>query len=162
MNISPPIKKCILVVDEEVTNQLLVVGLLCGHYQMRMARSRGHAFALAHHDLPDLILLGVMMPGIDSYARCSMLKANPVTRAIPVIFLTSQTDAHGEEHVPSLEAADYIMRPVRPGILFSPVRVSNQDLSKEFLSVALRYADSEDEVAEKAGFACSAVGPVGA
>jgi len=48
-------------------------------------------------DKPDLILLDVMMPGMDGYEVCRRLKANPVTRDIPVIFPTAKTDIVDEE-----------------------------------------------------------------
>jgi len=144
MDIFPAIKKSILVVDDDVSNLLLVDGLLSDHYQVKIAKNGGQAITLVHAEPPDLILLDVNMPGIDGYALCAMLKANPLTRDIPVIFLTSQTDACDEEHGLSLGAVDYIMRPVRPGVLLSRVRAHLSDAAvSRTIRVSNEYLEYE-------------------
>jgi putative two-component system response regulator len=122
MDIFLPVKASILVVDDEITNLSLVAGLLREHYQVKVAKDAERAMALAQREQPDLILLDVMMPLVDGYGLCRMLKADALTATIPVIFLTSQTDAENEELGLSLGAVDYITRPIRPGILLSRVR----------------------------------------
>ncbi len=117
-----PVKTSILVVDDEITNLSLVAGLLREHYQVKVAKDAERAMELAQRERPDLILLDVMMPIIDGYELCRMLKADALTSSIPVIFLTSQTDTENEEMGLSLGAVDYITRPIRPGILLSRVR----------------------------------------
>jgi len=66
---------------------------------------------------PDLILLDVVMPGMDGYEVCRRLKADPATRGIPVIFLTSLTMADNEERGLNVGAVDYITRPFNPRIV---------------------------------------------
>jgi len=127
MDVFPPVKSTILVVDDEVTNLSLVAGLLREHYKVKIAKDGERALALVQHEMPDLILLDVMMPGIDGYEVCSRLKADPQTQHIPVIFLTSQTDAQNEELGLQVGAVDYITRPIRPGILLSRVRAHVAD-----------------------------------
>ena len=144
MDFFPPVKSSILVVDDEVTNLSLVAGLLRDHYQVKIAKDGERAFALAQNEVPDLILLDVMMPGINGYTLCAMLKADPITSAIPVIFLTSQTDAGNEEHGLSLGAVDYITRPIRPGILLSRVRAHMADATtSRTIRVSNEYLEFE-------------------
>lgn len=61
---------------------------------------------------PDLILLDVHMPGTDGFATCRLLKANPETRAIPVIFLTAANQAEQRLGGLTLGAVDYIAKPL--------------------------------------------------
>jgi len=148
MDIFPPVKSTILVVDDEVTNLSLVAGLLRDQYQVKVAKDGEKAVDLAQRELPDLILLDIMMPGIDGYEVCAMLKTDPQTQHIPVIFLTSQTDAQNEELGLQLGAVDYITRPIRPGILLSRVRAHLSDAAS---SRAVRISNEylEYEVAKR-------------
>ena len=144
MDIFPPVKSTILVVDDEVTNLSLVAGLLRDQYQVKVAKDGERAIDLAQRERPDLILLDIMMPGIDGYEVCAMLKTDPQTQHIPVIFLTSQTDAQNEELGLQLGAVDYITRPIRPGILLSRVRAHLSDAaSSRAVRVSNEYLEYE-------------------
>ena len=86
--------KLVLIVDDTPTNVGVISGVLKGAYRTKVATNGEKALVLATAaEKPDLILLDVMMPGMDGYEVCRRLKANPVTRDIPVIFLTAKTDA---------------------------------------------------------------------
>jgi len=145
----PPVKDSVLVVDDEVTNLSLVAAVLRQDYQVKISKSGEKALRLVHREPPDLILLDVMMPGMDGYAVCRELKANEHTRDIPVIFLTSQSDAENEEYGLHLGAVDYITRPIRPGILRSRVQAQ---LSLARASRAMRVSNAylEFEVGRRA------------
>lgn len=149
MDIFPPVKSTILVVDDEITNLSLVAGVLRAHYQVKIAKDGDKALALARTEAPDLVLLDVLMPGLDGYEVCRRLKADTQTRHIPVIFLTSQTDAENEELGLQLGAVDYISRPIRPGILLSRV---NAHLSDARASQTVRVSNEylEFEVGKRA------------
>jgi CheY-like chemotaxis protein len=69
------------------------------------------AFHWLEHDLPDLMLLDIVMPGMNGYEVCQALKKAPRTRDIPLIFLTAQTESH--DIVKGLEAGavDYVTKP---------------------------------------------------
>jgi putative two-component system response regulator len=149
MDIFPPVKSTILVVDDEITNLSLVAGILRANYQVKIAKDGEKALALARSEPPDLVLLDVLMPGMDGYAVCRALKADALTQHIPVIFLTSQTDAENEELGLHLGAVDYITRPIRPGILLSRV---NAHLSDAKASRTVRVSNEylEFEVSKRA------------
>jgi len=70
---------------------------------------------------PDLILLDVSMPEMDGYEVCEQLKANPVTAAIPVIFVTGLQGEKDEEKGLMIGAVDYITKPFRPAIVAARV-----------------------------------------
>ncbi len=116
-------KARILVVDDSPDNLELLQGLLHDHYQIMLAYDGESALALAASETrPDLILLDIMMPGIDGYEVCQRLKGNPITRHIPVVFLTARTDEADEQRGFDLGAADYITKPIRGAVLRARVR----------------------------------------
>jgi diguanylate cyclase (GGDEF)-like protein len=101
----------LLIVDDTPENIDLLISILnLPELQVLAANSGERALAVAERKQPDLILLDVMMPGIDGFETCRRLRANPVTRDIPVIFVTART-----EDVAAGFAAggtDYIAKPV--------------------------------------------------
>jgi putative two-component system response regulator len=72
--------------------------------------------------VPDIVLLDVMMPGMDGYAVCARLKADPATRDIPVIFVTALGEVGDETRGFALGAADYITKPFSPPIVEARVK----------------------------------------
>jgi two-component system, sensor histidine kinase and response regulator len=104
----------ILVVDDTPANLGVVVDCLEAH-NLRVTIARDGAEALRRADLtqPDLILLDVMMPGLDGFETCRMLKAQASTRDIPVIFMTSL--AQTEEKIVGFAAGavDYVTKPLQ-------------------------------------------------
>jgi putative two-component system response regulator len=120
---SPVAKARILVVDDSPDNLELLQGLLQDHYDLMLANDGASALALAASETqPDLILLDVMMPGIDGYEVCRRLKVNPLTKSIPVVFLTARTDEADEQRGFDLGAVDYITKPIRGAVLRARVR----------------------------------------
>lgn len=116
-------KQSILIVDDTPDNLRLVAALLKDKYQTRVATNGEKAIQLAAiNPKPDLILLDVEMPGLDGYEVCSMLKANPLTEDIPVVFLTARSRVEEEERGLLLGAVDYIAKPISPPILMARVK----------------------------------------
>ena len=81
----------LLVVDDEPTNLQVLRHVLDKDYRLLFATDGTRALQLARQEQPRLVLLDVMMPGMDGYAVCAALKADPATAAIPVIFVTART-----------------------------------------------------------------------
>src|SRR5262245_28712942 len=116
-------QKLILIVDDTPTNIGVISGALKDCYHTKIATNGQKALALASaEDKPDLILLDVMMPEMDGYEVCSRLKADPATREIPIIFLTSQTSADDETHGFEVGAVDYVHKPFSPAVVRARVR----------------------------------------
>ena len=70
--------------------------------------------AIVNRVRPDLILLDVTMPNLDGYQTCFLLKANPETRSIPVIFLTAKVQKHEAEIGMRSGALGYLSKPFDP------------------------------------------------
>lgn len=102
----------ILIVDDTPTNlEVLSEALTDAGFEVAVATSGESAIEQVKYDLPDLILLDVMMPGIDGFETCSRLKQNPLTKDIPIIFMTALSDTVDKVKGLSLGAVDYITKP---------------------------------------------------
>jgi class 3 adenylate cyclase/CheY-like chemotaxis protein len=116
-------RKLILIVDDTPTNVAIISGVLEDSFAIKVATNGETALGIARAtDKPDLILLDVEMPGMDGYEVCRLLKANPNTREIPVIFLTARTDAADEQKGFEVGALDYIHKPFSAPIVLARVR----------------------------------------
>ena len=114
----------VLVVDDTPENLHLMHGLLRDRYRVLLANGGVAALRLARLEpRPDLILLDIMMPELDGYAVCEALKADPVTAAIPVIFLSARSQVEDEERGFRSGCVDYITKPISPPTLLA--RVAN-------------------------------------
>ncbi|MBC3907644.1 MULTISPECIES: diguanylate cyclase domain-containing protein [Undibacterium] len=104
----------LLIVDDMPDNIGVLRGMLLPYgHQLFVATSGQGALNIAAQVPLDLILLDVMMPGMDGFETCRMLKANPQTRETPIIFITAKTDTQDIVEGFNLGAADYINKPVR-------------------------------------------------
>jgi diguanylate cyclase (GGDEF)-like protein len=102
----------ILVVDDNPANIELLVAILGGHgYRCRVANNGPRALAAASADVPDLIMLDITMPKMDGYDVCRRLKADPATRAVPVIFLSALNGAIDKVQAFAAGGADYVSKP---------------------------------------------------
>ncbi|WP_320044700.1 two-component system response regulator [uncultured Desulfobacter sp.] len=111
-------KRTILIVEDSLENIDVLAGILRKDYRLKIAISGEKALRIvADGDAPDLILLDIQMPGIDGYEVCRRLKKDPVTRQIPVIFVTALSSVKEEEKGFALGCVDYIIKPVSPPIV---------------------------------------------
>ncbi|HWQ68110.1 MAG TPA: response regulator [Methanospirillum sp.] len=105
----------ILVVDDTPeTIRILRTVLEERGYRVLVATSGEKAIVRATSEMPDLILLDVLMPGIDGYETCRRLKESPATRDIPVIFLSGLTETFDKIQAFDVGAIDYLNKPVAP------------------------------------------------
>jgi putative two-component system response regulator len=116
------VKKSILVIDDAPSNLILLNNLLRRDYRVKVANGgrRGIKLALAD-DAPDLILLDVVMPELNGFEVCDVLKKNRKAQHIPIIFLTT---LHQDDEVArglTLGAADFISKPVSSQQLASKI-----------------------------------------
>ncbi len=97
--------------DESDVLEMLRYNLVKEGYHVMTARDGKRALELAHQ-LPDLILLDVMMPEMDGWEVCRQLKRDELTSAIPIVFLTAKGTEFDEVLGLELGADDYIVKPV--------------------------------------------------
>ncbi len=135
----------VLVVDDQPENLAILGELLESHYRVKIANSGQRALhAAATAPIPDLILLDVMMPVMDGYQLLARLKENPLTRDIPVIFVTAKDRAEDEERGLELGAADYITKPIKPVVVLARVRIQLENkLAKDWLKDQNAFLESE-------------------
>ena len=122
MSVFPPPRPLLLVVDDEAANLQLLRQILQDDYALLFAKDCARALALAQQERPALILLDVMMPGMSGHDACRRLKAEPLTAAIPVIFVTALGDMRDELSGFEAGAVDYITKPLSPAIVRARVR----------------------------------------
>lgn len=123
MDTEPAIKNTVLIVDDAPENITVLGALLRTDYTVRIATNGEKALQIVHSDNPpDLILLDVVMPGMDGYEVCQVMKANPLTQNIPVIFITAKTSEADEVKGFELGAVDYITKPFSPVVIKARVR----------------------------------------
>ncbi len=116
-------KATILAVDDTPDNLLLITGLLKNDYHVRVANGGQRAIKIAQSENPpDIILLDIMMPDVDGYEVCRVLKSDKRTSAIPIIFLTAKTEVEDETRGLELGAVDYITKPISPPIVLARVK----------------------------------------
>ncbi len=113
----------ILIVDDTPLNlKLLSAKLAKDYYLVSSAASGPEALELVKRDMPDLILLDVMMPEMDGFEVCSRLKADSATQHIPIVMVTALSDV--KDRVRGLEcgADDFLTKPINDVALMARVR----------------------------------------
>ncbi len=113
----------ILIVDDDLElRELLRYILQRNGYEVLEAESGPEMLAAVPRQRPDLVLLDVMMPGVNGFAVCSALRANPVTQHLPIIMVTARADDQARRLGLSAGANDFITKPVRPADLVARIR----------------------------------------
>ncbi|HAX79246.1 MAG TPA: hybrid sensor histidine kinase/response regulator [Cyanobacteria bacterium UBA11372] len=136
----------ILVVDDNNQNLQLIGDILEeAGYETTFAMSGKRAFDRIQTAQPDLILLDLMMPVMDGLELCTQLKANPVYRSIPIIFLTASTEKDDLVKAFKRGAVDYITKPFRAEEVLT--RIENQLLLRMQAQQLQQLAQQEQEKA---------------
>lgn len=129
---APEKKKVLVIDDQEEVRELVEAALRDGGFEIFKASGGREGIQIAKNTRPDIILLDIMMPNFDGISTCKILKRNPITIEIPVIFLTAK---HGKEDVKAaLQAGgkDYVMKPFSPDDLLKRIQKWMQEQEKIF------------------------------
>ncbi|GAB4138049.1 MAG: PleD family two-component system response regulator [Sphingomonadales bacterium] len=150
----------ILVVDDVLPNiQLLVAKLTREYFDVLTADSGPEALKIIGREMPDVVLLDVMMPGMDGFEVCRRIKANAATAHIPVVMVTALDQA--SDRVAGLEAGadDFLTKPVDDLALHARVRslvrlkvmmdeLRNRELTGTLLGVTNRAAAEQEDISQ--------------
>lgn len=98
----------VLVIDDEPLNLQMIGLILSDDYQVMMAKDGNKGLQLALKNKPDLILLDIVMPDLNGYEVAKLLKADPQTSEIPIIFASGKTK---EQIQTDIQHAGYISKP---------------------------------------------------
>lgn len=117
-------KPSILVVDDDITNVMLLESVLKKEgYHILRASNGAEAFRVAQANVPDLILLDIMMPEVDGFTACRYLQQDSATTDIPVIFLSALEDVESKVMAFDIGAVDYIAKPFQKLEVLARVRL---------------------------------------
>lgn len=147
----------VLVVDDVEANVKLLEAKLSSEYFDVLTADNGHtALQIAQAELPDVILLDVMMPRMDGFEVCRQLKANRRTTDVPVVMVTALSDVANRLRGLEAGADDFLTKPVNDIALFARVRslVRLKRMMEELRlreSICGRFAGSDSPAPEDAG-----------
>src|ERR1051325_5371344 len=143
----------VLVVDDvELNVKLLEAKLSSEYFEVIVADNAPTALEPAESELPDIILLDIMMPRMDGFEVCRRLKANPRTADIPVVMVTALSDVADRLRGLESGADEFLTKPVNDTALFARVRslVRLKRMMEELRlreEVCRQFGNSEDQVA---------------
>ena len=104
-------KPKVLIVDDTATVIKILKETLESDFEICSAANGGDGLTMASSHPPDLILLDIKLPDLNGHKFCETLKNDPVTKKIPVIFITSMAEIEDEAKGFELGAVDYIRKP---------------------------------------------------
>lgn len=116
-------KPAIVIVDDAPTNIRVLHACLGDGFETHFATSGAQGLEVIRRELPDLVLLDVIMPEMDGYEVCARLKEDPITRSIPIIFVTALEEVENETRGLSIGAVDYVTKPIVPAIVRARIGV---------------------------------------
>ena len=146
--------KWVLVVDDDTSVLRLVSHILTQH-DLRASCVRSGEAALAFveqsEQLPDLVLLDILMPGMDGFETLARLQKDPRGSELPVIFLTADEDSGSETKALEAGAMDFIKKPIIPEVLITRVRhtIDLTHLQRELTSQVIEQTAAAVEHRER-------------
>ena len=119
----------ILIVDDSIADAQALSDTLSLEYRIQLAHNGADALErMQRSPVPDLVVLDILMPGMDGFELCRQLKQSPLTRDIPVVFVSAMQDASQEAKALEMQAADYISKPYTVAV--ARARIRNALLAK--------------------------------
>jgi len=143
--------KTILVVDDNKANLMNAGEILHGSYKLAYANSGELAIKYLERNIPDLVLLDIMMPGMDGFEVMSRIMANENWRRIPVIFLTADRAPETEVKCLASGAVDFIGKPFDPNIMSSRVQrtIELEELRRNLADRVAELMREQEEIIKK-------------
>jgi putative two-component system response regulator len=142
-----PDEKILLVDDEDSNFRLLTQWLVPLGYDIELASNGKEAVQKAKDGMPDLIILDIMMPVMNGYEACRILKTDTETKNIPIIMVTALNDRDSRLKGLKCAANDFLSKPIDPSELI--IRVKNLLKIKAFEDFMLRHNQILEEEVRK-------------
>lgn len=137
----------ILIVDDNKQNIDLLLDLFKDDYRVSVAITPERALKAARNDpKPDIILLDILMPGMDGYEVCALLKQDESTQNIPIIFVTAVSEVMDEAKGFALGGVDYITKPFHPPMVKARVQMQLNLKRKQELLEEFAFIDALTEI----------------
>jgi diguanylate cyclase (GGDEF)-like protein len=152
MSAWPARKPRVLLVDDQRVHLQVLHRALGGDYQLFMATSGTQALKVAREQQPDLMLLDIVMEDMDGFAVLRQLRDDPLTRDIPVMFVTAHSGEDIETRCLEAGAVDFVTKPINASVVRARVRTH---LTLKFQSDLLRslaFVDGLTGVANRRQF----------
>ncbi|BAZ15306.1 GAF sensor signal transduction histidine kinase [Calothrix sp. NIES-4071] len=139
----------ILVVDDYPSNLQVLFALLENYgFRVLAVQNGENALKIAESILPDLILLDILMPGMDGFEVCRLLKAKASTQDIPVIFLTALSETVNIVKGFELGGIDYVTKPIEHQELLARIQ-THLTLKKMRYSLAVQNEELQQEISAR-------------
>jgi len=116
------VKKILIVDDEKDILEFLGYNLRKEGYEVIEAKTGDEALHLVKNNIPDLIILDVMMPGIDGIETCQSMREMPKLKDTLIIFLTARNEDFSQIAGLDAGADDYVSKPIKPKVLLSRIK----------------------------------------
>jgi len=146
------VRQTVLVVDDLEPHRLLLQDLLKEQADVLTACDGAEALDMAKDLRPDLILMDMLMPDMDGLQVLQVLKAEPQTRDIPVIFLTALHEPQNEATALALGAVDYITKPVHSPVIMARVLAQLRMAAERRAMLELVFVDELTGIANRRHF----------
>jgi len=114
-------KRILLVDDSRVTRELMKVYLIGRDVTLLEAADGAEALQKVRADPPDLVVADMRMPHIDGAELCDAMRADPATRHVPVVILTSDKDLATRRRAREAGAREVLQKPIQPPALLAAV-----------------------------------------
>jgi len=115
-------KQSVMVVEDCEPDIDALVACLSGNYRVQVATDGDSALKSIQEDVPDIVLLDILMPGMDGFEVCRQIKENPELQDVLIIFVTSLSDAVDETKGLEMGAVDYITKPFNFAVIRAKIK----------------------------------------
>lgn len=112
----------LVIEDDEIVARTIERCLRGGEFRVRLAGSGVEGLRAARREIPNLVILDVIMPGMDGYAVCREMRADPVLEEVPILFLTAKTKDEDKIIGFTAGADDYLGKPFNVDELILRIR----------------------------------------
>ena len=138
-----PISECrVLIVDDDEIIRLTLEAMLDEHVNVESLAESRSVIPYCIENVPDLIVLDVQMPDMSGLELCKIIKSQPATENIPVIFITSSYDAQSQNNCWQAGANDFIAKPVNASTLYHRVKNHLENKLRLEALIKLTYKDA--------------------